>query len=404
MTTIEGLGIFSKYDLGSRGIGKNDSKISEEEFIRNEGAFCADYISAPFAERKNILSKMTDKAINALRQSLRSKNIKSLNPQQRQKYAKTLIEVALFGLLKGRNLKSMTYMDRFDLAIGSSGAIHLTRKFNDYYVFLRTENPMSIPIEMRISEQGEVIKLDSIDFDSESQKTVSFALWEIRATIAEDLRIAYSLPKLTPKDIAEQNRAAAKRVLLKKYLKEVVKPMRTRIRGKMNDQPGAIEVGPKEYTITRPGEGRSPYIETFGIGPCVALVLYDPTTKTGMVAHFMSTTMVKSLDVILAKLKTHGVDPKNIQARIIGGQNDHSEKIIYDIRDGLDYNDISIVEQDILGDIHEARSIILDTRTGEVYDYNETTSARSKDEWSCILLFAALDGPLEYYDRGNGFK
>ncbi|MFH1387242.1 MAG: hypothetical protein ABIH50_06220 [bacterium] len=171
-------------------------------------------------------------------------------------------------------------------------------------------------------------------------------------------------------------------------------------RATIDDIPGAIEVGQKEFALTRPGEGRSPYLETFGINTCIALVLYDSTTKTGMLAHIDATTTINSYKDMLYHLKRVGVKKNNLRASIVGGQTGKSEELLQNIHNFLKDNMIPVVEEDVLGGNN--RSIILDTRNGSISNYQETIPTRKREEWESVLYFALRSGPLWFSNQGNG--
>jgi chemotaxis receptor (MCP) glutamine deamidase CheD len=138
------------------------------------------------------------------------------------------------------------------------------------------------------------------------------------------------------------------------------------------DTPSSREILQHEYAISE-----EKLLQTFGIGPCVAVTLYDPIAKIGMLAHFDTLTEVyDSLDQILLELKLFGASQNRIEARIIGGLTGSSEELIYEIKDRLNEAGISIVEEDILG-VGEARAIQFNTLTGEISDYEETINTTS---------------------------
>jgi chemotaxis receptor (MCP) glutamine deamidase CheD len=140
------------------------------------------------------------------------------------------------------------------------------------------------------------------------------------------------------------------------------------------DSDKSIEVMQGEYSIIEYSEN-TPFMQTYGIGPCVAVTIYDKKSKKGFLAHIDTHSKAKSLNGILSRLKTRGFDTDNCEARIIGGQTGCSTETVKEIQKQLNSKKINIVEMDVLGS--DARSIQLDLNTGEVTDYNETIHTRN---------------------------
>jgi chemotaxis receptor (MCP) glutamine deamidase CheD len=140
------------------------------------------------------------------------------------------------------------------------------------------------------------------------------------------------------------------------------------------DSEKSIEVMLGEYSIIEYSEN-TPFMQTYGIGPCVAVTIYDKKSKKGFLAHIDTHSKAKSLNGILSRLKTRGFDTDNCEARIIGGQTGYSTETVKEIQKQLNSKKINIVEMDVLGS--DARSIQLDLNTGEVTDYNETIHTRN---------------------------
>lgn len=128
-------------------------------------------------------------------------------------------------------------------------------------------------------------------------------------------------------------------------------------------------VGQGEFGISRFGAGASQYLQTVGLGPCVALVLYDKTNQAGAMAHNDIKEPRRVLETLLDGLSQIGSTAEKLEARIIGGD-DHegfSAGQIAKLRSALQERNIPVLEQDILGS--GSRSIALDTETGEVLDW-----------------------------------
>jgi len=115
--------------------------------------------------------------------------------------------------------------------------------------------------------------------------------------------------------------------------------------------------------ISKPNEA----LVTYGLGPCVALVLYDEESKTGMLAHADGLTSIFDDEHSLREIVYRYLNnkkPEKLKSYIIGGNTNMSENIIHNISMLLQLNGIKITGQDILGD--DSKSVILDTRTGVI--------------------------------------
>lgn len=122
------------------------------------------------------------------------------------------------------------------------------------------------------------------------------------------------------------------------------------------------------------GDGaKKRYIETLFVQSCVAVSIWDPETKTGGIAHLPPWTDArKAIDEIVRRIERvqnrQGVMVWRLEARIVGGWQYFSEKIILDISDALESHNIQIVEKDILHPKYTFKDVVLDTRTGELFD------------------------------------
>lgn len=108
----------------------------------------------------------------------------------------------------------------------------------------------------------------------------------------------------------------------------------------------------------------APVLGTFGVGPCVAVAVYNPQTRTGLLAHLDARTDPQSLNQLLDRLDGGGAA---LQAHVVGGQEQTRHLVeetlsVLESRPGL-----SIKTTDVLND-RGLRSLALDTRTGEVFD------------------------------------
>lgn len=165
------------------------------------------------------------------------------------------------------------------------------------------------------------------------------------------------------------------------------------------DSQKSIEVGQGEYTIAEYSED-TPYLQTFGIGPCVAVTIYDKTTKKGFLTHIDTPNKAKSLRDVIGKLEAQGFNLKDCEVRIIGGQTGSSTSTIKEIQKCIEQTPATVVEMDVLG--YKVRSIQLNLDTGEVTDYNETIHTRNDTDIVAIRTLTN-DTLTEYKPNKNSF-
>lgn len=145
-------------------------------------------------------------------------------------------------------------------------------------------------------------------------------------------------------------------------------------RNTSQDSEKSLEVGQGEYSIAEYSED-TPYMQTYGIGPCVAVTIYDKTSKKGFLTHIDTPGKAKSLRQVLETLSSKGFDLKNCEARIIGGQTGSSMETVKTIQQCIENTAATIVEMDVFG--YGTRAIQLNLDTGEVTDYQETIHTRN---------------------------
>ena len=112
------------------------------------------------------------------------------------------------------------------------------------------------------------------------------------------------------------------------------------------------------------------FIQTKGVAFCVSVVLYDATTKTGLIAHFtinLETYREAAIGQMVHALNEKGVLTQNLKAYLIGGQSNISEGLASDLIGALQCNGIAIEGQDLFGGGPIARDVALDVTTGQVY-------------------------------------
>jgi len=221
----------------------------------------------------------------------------------------------------------------------------------------------------------------------------------------EALIEAFHIPQVTEEMRQREARADIARKAYQERLATVM-PTKARDRSVRSDTPKAIEVLQHEFAITRPGKGRSPLLQTFGAGPCVVMTLHDKQTKVGVMAHFDATTTVAtSFNMIKVKLEKYGVDIGNMEMRLVGGQTGQSEELILSLRDQADERGIDIVEQEIVLSRSNISAVMLDTETGELYDYDESIHNRIDEAEILPMSIVSLGlHPLNFHRSKKGLK
>lgn len=141
-------------------------------------------------------------------------------------------------------------------------------------------------------------------------------------------------------------------------------------------------------------------LKAVGIGSCVAVAMYDGSSKTGSMVHVVLPCINESPDksnpgrfadvaigMMVDKMKMAGSLTHNLRAKIFGGGNMFPETISPDsdmdigkknltaVREELKRFNIKIAAEDVRGDI--GRTVLLDTGDGSVVIKNclmETTT------------------------------
>ena len=121
-------------------------------------------------------------------------------------------------------------------------------------------------------------------------------------------------------------------------------------------------------------EEEHPVLATYGIGPCVAIAGYEPNLKIGFIAHVDELTSNPS-QTIVGNLERVSSD-QNYEVTLIGGNEETSRENVQKIIDNFTLNNLNpqikfeIVDNELYEEDLNIKSIALDTRTGELYDYN----------------------------------
>lgn len=73
-----------------------------------------------------------------------------------------------------------------------------------------------------------------------------------------------------------------------------------------------------EFVVARAAD--TPEVRTYGVGPCLALALYDPQARVGLLAHVSPPDDAESsVGAMLASLEAAGAERRRLTARVVGG-------------------------------------------------------------------------------------
>lgn len=178
----------------------------------------------------------------------------------------------------------------------------------------------------------------------------------------EELRSRLGLPEPTQRDMDEfqeiQKRRAKETELLEAALELPTRTVPSRERQEVDQQlvRGVIQ---KEYAITN-AKSNEPIIGTFGLGPCIAVTVYDAETQTAAVAHVDGTTRVDSLARIIDEFE----DRSRIRVGLIGGDGSSRKQAIQMIQFFQNMG-INLDHADILSKSHPT-AFVIDSRTGDI--------------------------------------
>jgi len=174
------------------------------------------------------------------------------------------------------------------------------------------------------------------------------------------------LPELTRADIEEFKRIQTSREEDKKILSaalDLPSMIHTREQRKVPDQEQIRGILQKEYGITS-SVSNVPMLGTFGLGPCIALTVYDPEAQMVALGHVDATTDVNSLDRIIGEFGLSKQDLHRLQIGLIGGDDSSRKQAIQLIRFLKDRGlDLSFAE--ILDKSHPS-AFVIDARDGQI--------------------------------------
>lgn len=120
----------------------------------------------------------------------------------------------------------------------------------------------------------------------------------------------------------------------------------------------------KEYAITD-AESDKPIVGTFGLGPCIALTIYNRATRVAGIVHIDGTTNVDSLDRMFSEFQQDENSSGNpLELRLIGGDSS-SRKLAIKILKYLKSRGREVTSTDILEKKHPS-AFVMDSRDGRI--------------------------------------
>lgn len=161
-----------------------------------------------------------------------------------------------------------------------------------------------------------------------------------------------------------------------------------------------VEVDMNQQGVTRATDSK-PVLATFGLGPCVSLVGYEPLAKVGFLTHYTSLTKVNDsfseLLWIFYKIGLSHDAPTRFEVRLVGGWEGSLDKLIGELKTRVRYGtmfNMEIVEEDT-GYVGGGRSVALDTRTGELFSYDPMKNPDKKIPTELEMMRMLIPRPAD---------
>ncbi len=132
------------------------------------------------------------------------------------------------------------------------------------------------------------------------------------------------------------------------------------------------EVFQREYIITNAYKHK--FVQTYGVGPCIALSLFNKKTNQALLAHIDAQTNVNR--EVLALIHLMGND-ENIEARVFGGIEGDKTRLATRVMEVLKEGKVTITESYIERPKNSFLSVMLNTETGELLLYREAIRSTS---------------------------
>ncbi len=124
-----------------------------------------------------------------------------------------------------------------------------------------------------------------------------------------------------------------------------------------------------EYTIVK--DGRPHYLQTYGLGPCLGLALWDEANRAALMTHIDGSITKESLIAAAGELIKTGAQHRPLTAALTGGDANTSPKLLKFVRHMIRSSDLKgtkiilddAVDRDTskIKSIFDSESLVLDT-------------------------------------------
>lgn len=213
---------------------------------------------------------------------------------------------------------------------------------------------------------GEANKGFSSLYSPLTPKELRRALLALPEDQQDKLATLLRLPEPGQEDIQEFERTKKERERKQKLVKEALE-----LPSAFRDSEELVEVDQgyvrgiiqKEYAITDSGSEK-PIIGTSGLGPCIALTIYDRTNQVAGIAHIDGSTSIDSLDRMFYEFHQEDDSVSPLELRLIGGDGSSRETAI-NILEYLKNKGYKLASTDILGKKHPS-AFVIDARSGAI--------------------------------------
>jgi chemotaxis receptor (MCP) glutamine deamidase CheD len=111
------------------------------------------------------------------------------------------------------------------------------------------------------------------------------------------------------------------------------------------------------------------HLQTSGLGPCIAVSIYDPKTQIGALTHIGYDPNTSDLEAMVNKMIAAGCQRDRLQARIVGGLTNISDWLFEHSSEVLKSCGVKIVETYVGG--NRPSAVQLDLKTGGITEYQE---------------------------------
>jgi hypothetical protein len=161
-------------------------------------------------------------------------------------------------------------------------------------------------------------------------------------------------------------------------------PEDSRTVGESSDDRSTLEIPQNGYIFTN--VGKHPRVQTFGVGPCVTVTLWDAKTKSAVLAHMHPKTAAEvalDFDRMLGEFAVRGIPVNGLEVGIVGGWEQFSKDLVFFIRNRLLAADIPPAQfkyVNTLGRNEGNLDVELDLSNGEVSIYTEKVSGRNAEQ------------------------